>query len=136
MQKLISLALALWSLVAIVSAHGTIKSPTQRGVGTAMFDACGETLYNNQKADPAGNIEGLLKILPYDQPLKPTCHLWLCKGYQFDDNKSNVYGYSLGEVVPIEVDIHAVSRPVPPRHMQLSLRPGKKGGDGKLIDWR
>ena len=113
MQKLISLALALWSLVAIVSAHGTIKSPTPRTPGATMGKFCGDTIYGNQEADPAGNIEGLLqnreKIVDY-----AACHIWLCKGYQFDDNKSNVHSYSPGEVVPIEVDIHAVSRPVPP----------------------
>ena len=54
----------------------------------------------------------------YNKEIKDhnACNIWLCKGYQFDDNKSNVRSYSGGEVVPIRVELIAVSRlaPMPP----------------------
>ena len=117
MQGLLSLALALWTLVATVSAHGIMRSPTPRIPGATLRKVCGDGIANLQSTDlnRAGHIQGLVM---YNKEIKDhnACNIWLCKGYQFDDNKSNVQSYSGGEVVPIRVELIAVSRlaPMPP----------------------
>jgi hypothetical protein len=107
MQKFASLAFVFSGFVATVSAHGYIVSPPRRAPGSAMEAVCGNTIYNNQKADNAGPVQLLMQsansIVDTD-----ACNLWLCKGYQFDDNKENVQTYSLGQTIEMEVNIVAV----------------------------
>lgn len=107
MQKLTPLALS--ALVAIVSAHGVIVIPPPRAPGAAMRAACGEAIYSSQSADNTSDVEGLL-LHANSIVDKSACNLWLCKGYQFEDNKANVQSYSPGEVVPIQVKVVVVSR--------------------------
>lgn len=100
--------LAAAGLISLANAHGYITTPKPRLPGTAMSSACGEQIYNNQKSDRAGNVQGELQIgagqEDYDEE---ACHIWLCKGYQFDDNKENVQQYSAGQTVDFVVDIIA-----------------------------
>ena len=101
-----TILLALAGLLYSVSAHGFIVSPSPRTPGEAYQAACGNTLYNNQKSDPAGPIELLMQSASSITDAAK-CHLWLCKGYQFDDNTANVHTYSLGETIPMKVEIRA-----------------------------
>ncbi|KAI5852065.1 hypothetical protein BZA05DRAFT_372955 [Tricharina praecox] len=101
-----TILLALASLLSSVSAHGVIVSPTPRTPGTAYEAACGNTIYNNQKADQAGPIQLLMQSASSITDLD-ACNLWLCKGYQFDDNTANVQTYTPGETIQMQVDIRA-----------------------------
>lgn len=103
--------LALSSLAALPSltqAHGFISKPQPRMPGSAMQSACGEQVYNNQKSDNYGNIQGELQITQgQDDYDEAKCNIWLCKGYKLADNKANVQSYTAGQKVPIEIDIRA-----------------------------
>jgi hypothetical protein len=35
------------------------------------------------------------------------CKIWMCKGYKYADNTANVQKYTVGQKVPITVDIRA-----------------------------
>jgi hypothetical protein len=97
---------SLLALVASATAHGVIVSPPHRTPGTAYEAACGSTIYNNQASDQAGPVQLLMQSSSSITDAA-TCDLWLCKGYQFDDNTANVQSYTLGETVPWTVDIRA-----------------------------
>ncbi|KAL4798983.1 chitin binding domain-containing protein [Aspergillus venezuelensis] len=107
MQKTSTL-LAAAGLVSLANAHGYITTPSPRMPGSAMSSACGQQVYNNQNSDRAGNVQGELQVAAsqsdYDAE---ACHIWLCKGYQFDDNKDNVQSYTAGQTVDFEIDIIA-----------------------------
>ncbi|KAL4994298.1 chitin binding domain-containing protein [Aspergillus recurvatus] len=100
--------LAAAGLISLANAHGYISSPQPRMPGSAMASTCGQQVYNNQAADRAGNVQGELQVASsqsdYDAD---ACHIWLCKGYQFDDNKDNVQSYTAGETVDFVIDIVA-----------------------------
>ncbi|RAL15707.1 lytic polysaccharide monooxygenase [Aspergillus homomorphus CBS 101889] len=100
--------LALAGLVSMVNGHGFVTSPQPRMPGSAMEKACGQQVYNNQKADNYGNIQGELQITngqnDYDAE---ACDIWLCKGYKYADNTANVQSYKPGETVDFKVDIRA-----------------------------
>jgi predicted carbohydrate-binding protein with CBM5 and CBM33 domain len=95
-------------MIALVSAHGFILSPAPRMPGSAMSDACGQQMYNNQMGDNYGNVQGQLQVTngqtDYDAA---ACDVWLCKGYKYDDNTENVQEYTVGQEVDISVDIRA-----------------------------
>ncbi|KAK8080506.1 hypothetical protein PG997_008324 [Apiospora hydei] len=90
---------------ALVSAHGAISSPKPRSAGKAMAAACGQQVQNQQSSDAFGNIQGELQVAAKD--MTADCNLWLCKGFQFDDNSANVQSYTVGEKVPIKFDLRA-----------------------------
>ncbi|RDW90028.1 uncharacterized protein DSM5745_01803 [Aspergillus mulundensis] len=100
--------LAAAGLISLANAHGYITTPQPRMPGSAMSSACGQQVYNNQAADRAGNVQGELQVAnsqsDYDAD---ACHIWLCKGYQFDDNTDNVQSYTAGETVDFVIDIVA-----------------------------
>jgi len=108
MQNTVSKAMASASMIALVSAHGFILSPSPRMPGSAMSDACGQQMYNNQMGDNYGNVQGQLQVTngqtDYDAA---ACDVWLCKGYKYDDNTDNVQKYTVGQEVDISVDIRA-----------------------------
>jgi hypothetical protein len=98
----------LAAVIRLVSGHGIIEDPAPRLAGLAMKAACGEQVYNNQKSDSGGNIQGILQVAQNQKDYDPTkCNIALCKGYQFADNTANVQTYSPGQVVPIKVAIKA-----------------------------
>lgn len=99
-------AAALLALLPLVAAHGFIKSPTPRKPGNAFKAACGEQPFYQQSSDINGNVQGIKQVVgnSFDAA---DCNLWLCKGFQFDDNKDNVQSYKLGEKIPFEINIAA-----------------------------
>ncbi|KAI5776413.1 hypothetical protein EDC01DRAFT_605680, partial [Geopyxis carbonaria] len=99
-------AAGLLTLASTVAAHGYIVSPPRRAPGAAMEAVCGSTIYNNQKSDNAGPVQLLMQSASSIVDAAE-CNLFLCKGYQFDDNTDNVQSYALGETVPFSVDIVA-----------------------------
>src|SRR4051794_38856140 len=103
-----SALLSLGAIIAHVSAHGFITSPPPRQPGQAMRAACGQQAFNNQNSDQGGNIQGLLQVTQTQSDFNAAeCDVWLCKGYQFDDNTANVRTFPAGQTVPIKVDIRA-----------------------------
>ncbi|KAF5663518.1 hypothetical protein FHETE_7465 [Fusarium heterosporum] len=99
-------AAALLTLVPLVAAHGFIKSPAPRMPGDAFKAACGEQPFYQQTSDINGNVQGIKQVVG-DSFKASDCNLWLCKGFQFDDNKDNVQSYSLGEKIDFDITIAA-----------------------------
>ncbi|KFH44916.1 hypothetical protein ACRE_042860 [Hapsidospora chrysogenum ATCC 11550] len=59
------------------------------------------------KLDIAGPIENSVAVIDSDY----NCNLFLCRGYQYDDNTSNTLALSAGDVVDIHIDIIAGHKP-------------------------
>lgn len=96
----------LCALVANVLAHGVVQTPTPRTVGATATQACGTPVASKLKSDKFGPIEDAYK--KKDSTYNATaCHLFFCRGYQYEDNKSNTRVYTAGQVVPFTVDIEA-----------------------------
>jgi predicted carbohydrate-binding protein with CBM5 and CBM33 domain len=106
MKSLITSAILMLS--PLVSAHGSVTSPPARQPGPGMQKTCGEQVFNNQKSDNGGPVQQELNVAKSQKDYNPaTCDLFLCKGYAFDDNKSNVQSFSPGQVVPFKAKITA-----------------------------
>ncbi|KAF9522869.1 hypothetical protein CPB83DRAFT_776376 [Crepidotus variabilis] len=98
--------LVLTALVGSALGHGKVTIPTPRAPGTAAQAACGAGAYKVLTSDLWGPIENAAAKV--DSGYNATaCHLYFCKGYQFDDNKSNVYTYTPGQTVTFHVSIEA-----------------------------
>lgn len=92
-----------------VSAHGRVTSPTPRPLGDAMKSACGEQVWNMQSSDNNGNIQTMAQIGTSQSDFDATkCHLWQCRGYQFDDaTADSIQSFTAGQKVPFVVDVAA-----------------------------
>lgn len=63
-------------------------------------------MVNFYKADNTSYPEALLRANPgglKDEYNAKNCNLWLCKGYQFGDNKAGVQTYTAGQEVHYKV---------------------------------
>ncbi|KAF2145034.1 uncharacterized protein K452DRAFT_284424 [Aplosporella prunicola CBS 121167] len=99
---------SLPALATTVLGHGFVTKPTARMPGDAMAAACGQQVYNNQKSDNYGNIQGELQVASSQSDYDAAkCDIWLCKGYKLADNKDNVQSYTAGQKVTFEVDVRA-----------------------------
>lgn len=99
---------ALPILASVVAGHGFVTSPQPRMPGDAMAAACGQQVYNNQKSDNYGNIQGELQVASSQSDYDAAkCDIWLCKGYKLDDNKDNVQTYTPGQTINFKVDVRA-----------------------------
>ncbi|PVF94247.1 hypothetical protein CPB86DRAFT_800596 [Serendipita vermifera] len=101
----ITLLFAPLSVIGLVTAHGIIKVPKTRVIGSAMLAACGQRPYDTLKSDPYGPIETAADRLGADST--SDCDLYFCKGYKWSDNGNFYYNYSIGEVVNMQTDIVA-----------------------------
>ncbi|KAL0948194.1 hypothetical protein HGRIS_010802 [Hohenbuehelia grisea] len=105
MSRLLS-ALSLCALFVSVLGHAVVTTPTPRAIGSANQAACGTGVYNSLKSDKTGPIE--FAVAKIDSGYNAAaCHLYFCRGLQFDDNKSNTRKYAAGTVVPFHVDLVA-----------------------------
>lgn len=59
------------------------------------------------EVDKAGPIENSVEVIDADY----NCNLFLCRGYQFDDNTENILSLAAGDVVDIHIDIIAGHKP-------------------------
>lgn len=97
---------AALTLIPLVAAHGFVRSPPPRKPGDAFKAACGEQPFYQQSADINGNVQGIFQVVGTGaDPAK--CNLWLCKGFQQEDNADNVQTYSLGQEIDFDVNIAA-----------------------------
>ncbi|KAH6667930.1 hypothetical protein B0J14DRAFT_489318 [Halenospora varia] len=102
----ISTLLTPLALLATVTAHGVITKPIPRAVGTASTAACGSAVASKIKADITDHVEGLPEAAAKDSTYKAAaCNLWLCRGLQYEDNVANVQKWTVGQKVPIEVNL-------------------------------
>jgi Lytic polysaccharide mono-oxygenase, cellulose-degrading len=93
---------------SVVAGHGMIVTPKPRLPGNAMKAACGQTVEMVQSSDNFGNIQDeLQKTAGQSDYNAKACHIWLCKGYQYEDNVANVQHYTAGQTIPMHVDIRA-----------------------------
>lgn len=100
--------IAFTSLLSTVAAHGMVTSPPPRALGLNFKDACGEQLFNNQNADPYGNIQALAQLIKADDFNATACDLAFCKGYQFSDaNAADIQQFTAGQTLPMKVEIRA-----------------------------
>ncbi|KAJ7366121.1 hypothetical protein DFH08DRAFT_948172 [Mycena albidolilacea] len=105
-MKLFSQVLLSLSLVAAAVAHGTVTTPTPRALGPANLAACGIIVNTILKSDKYGPIENSA-ISPGPTYNATACHLFFCRGYQFEDNVNNTRVYAPGTSVPFHVDMEA-----------------------------
>lgn len=92
-----------------VSAHGRLTSPTPRPLGDSFKTACGAQVYSQISSDPNGNIQTMAQVgesqSDYDAS---ACHLWQCRGYQFDDATSDsIQTFTPGQTIDFAVTIAA-----------------------------
>ncbi|KAL1734440.1 hypothetical protein EV714DRAFT_281183 [Schizophyllum commune] len=104
----LSAASVLLALAARVVAHGKLTSPAPRSdtVGEAFGAACGQQMLSQVTSDPYGNFQGEMQVAGSDFDATK-CNVGLCKGYQFADNQANVQTYTLGQTIPMVVEIRA-----------------------------
>lgn len=101
-------AAAMFALVPAIYGHGKITSPPAREPGPAMEAVCGQQVYDNQASNDQGNSQNELQIAQSQSDYNAAkCNLFLCKGYQFQDNTANVQTLSPGQVVPMTAVISA-----------------------------
>lgn len=96
------------ALVTVASAHGLVTKPATREPGAATAAVCGETMVKFYKSDNTSYPEALMRAHGLDKDYNAAkCNLYLCKGFQFDDNKAagDVQSYKAGDVVDLEVYI-------------------------------
>lgn len=103
-----AILLSAAGLIASVSAHGSISSPTPRAPGAAMAAACGQQVEVNQASDHNGNIQGMLQVASSQSDYDAAkCQIWLCKGYKYEDNTDKVQSWKPGQVVPFTFNVAA-----------------------------
>lgn len=92
-----------------VSAHGHLVSPTPRPLGDAMKASCGAQVWNQMSSDLNGNIQTMAQVGTSQSDFDAAaCHLWQCRGYQFDDaSAATIQSFAAGEVVPVTVTVAA-----------------------------
>lgn len=97
--------LPLSALAGLAASHGMLASPETRTPGAATAAACGQAMADFYLEDPTSYPEAFMRTPDWDADVGPSCNLYLCKGYQFDDNTENVLEYTTGEEVDMEVFI-------------------------------
>ncbi|KAL2208628.1 hypothetical protein CC79DRAFT_1381754 [Sarocladium strictum] len=95
------------SVVHLTWGHAVVTSPTPRGSGDTQVATCGAAVTKKLLSDKAGPLENSLAVADSDYD----CNLFLCRGYQFEDNANSVLALSEGDVVDFQVDIIAGHRP-------------------------
>ena len=107
-MKVTSISVILAALLPAVSAHGDVTSPKPRSPGPAFGSACSQQALNQQTSDHFGNVQSELQVATQQKDYNPAkCNFFLCKGYQFDDNKDNVQAYTAGQKIDMTVEIRA-----------------------------
>ncbi|OAA68268.1 Chitin-binding, domain 3 [Niveomyces insectorum RCEF 264] len=102
------IAATLLGLAATLAhGHGIVTTPATREPGDATAAVCGQTMVDFYKQDNTSYPEALMRAHPVlgKDYNAAKCNLYLCRGYQFGDNKNGVQSYKPGDVVDMEVFI-------------------------------
>ena len=92
------------TLTTTAYAHGIITTPVPRAPGAASLAACGKAVIGLIKADNTSHVEGLPEAALTDSTYNAkACNLWLCKGLQYEGDRSLVQKYKPGQKVPVHV---------------------------------
>ncbi|KFY52701.1 hypothetical protein V496_08258 [Pseudogymnoascus sp. VKM F-4515 (FW-2607)] len=97
---LLSSAIGVWG-------HARIDSPQPRLTGNAHRSACGSAVVTKLESDKTGPIENSVSFIDDDY----NCDMFLCRGYQFEDNTSNAMKLHAGDVIPFHINLVAGHRP-------------------------
>ena len=98
--------IGLASLIPQSLAHGLVTKPATRQPGSATQSVCGAPMVSFYKADNTSYPEALKRGSGWDKGYNAAkCNLYLCRGFQFEDNKDQVQKYKPGDVVNMEVYI-------------------------------
>ncbi|ESK91639.1 chitin binding [Moniliophthora roreri MCA 2997] len=104
MFKLPSFTLSILIVRAI--AHAVVTDPIPREYGPAAESACGSAVYDVLTSDLTGPIENAEQKIDSSYDAE-ACHLYLCRGAQFDDNVDNTRIYEPGTKVSMKVNMVA-----------------------------
>ncbi|KAL0571511.1 hypothetical protein V5O48_010461 [Marasmius crinis-equi] len=122
MYKLLALIVA--TLVVRALGHARVTTPTPRNLGAAAQAACGAAVYkvltsgiflsrvlhqsciNAALIDLTGPLENANAKIDSAYNAE-ACHLYFCRGAQYQDNVNNTRVYKAGTVVPFHVDLVA-----------------------------
>jgi hypothetical protein len=96
---------SILALAALAYGHGLIESPKARAPGDATSAVCGAKLVQFYKQDPTSYPEAYKRTTNWQEGVTPQCNMYLCRGYEFADNKANVFNYKTGDKVDIKVTI-------------------------------
>jgi hypothetical protein len=108
MHLLSAAVISLTSLTGLSAAHGLVTKPAARTPGKATAAVCGAKLVAFYNADNTSYPEAFKRANPAgfgDDYNAAKCNQYLCKGFQFDDNKDHVQTYKTGQTVDMEVFI-------------------------------
>ncbi|KAH8880825.1 hypothetical protein GQ53DRAFT_522335 [Thozetella sp. PMI_491] len=98
--------ISLVSLATQIHGHGLVTKPVTREPGAATAAVCGSPMVAFYKADNTSYPEALKRSSGWDKGYNSAkCNLYLCKGFQFEDNKDQVQKYKPGDVIDMEVFI-------------------------------
>ncbi|OLN82379.1 hypothetical protein CCHL11_09762 [Colletotrichum chlorophyti] len=97
----------LVALATAVLGHGVVQTPEPRTSGPKQEELCGLAVTSQLESDAAGPIENAIKVADSDYK----CNLFLCRGYQYEDNEENVRAVKAGESIPFHIDLVAGHRP-------------------------
>ncbi|KFX99248.1 hypothetical protein V490_01876 [Pseudogymnoascus sp. VKM F-3557] len=90
-----------------VWGHARIDSPVPRLTGSAHVSACGSAVATKLESDNTGPIEN---SVPYiDANYK--CNIYLCRGYQYEDNTSRVMALNADDNIPFHINLVAGHKP-------------------------
>ncbi|ESK90776.1 chitin binding [Moniliophthora roreri MCA 2997] len=100
------LAIILVALATHAAAHAVVTTPTPRQFGPAAQEACGAAVYKSLTSDLTGPIEFSVRKIDTTYNAD-ACHIWFCRGAQYEDNVENTRVYEAGTVVPMKIDLVA-----------------------------
>jgi hypothetical protein len=104
---MLTTVLGLAAFTTRAYGHGLVTSPATRGPGNATAAVCGQTMVDFYRADNTSYPEHFFRTGGTSDPgYNPAlCNMWLCKGFQWEDNTLQLMPVVPGTVIPIEVFI-------------------------------
>ncbi|KAF9264568.1 hypothetical protein L218DRAFT_925896 [Marasmius fiardii PR-910] len=106
MYKLWLLTGTLATLVVNTFGHARVTTPTPRALGSVAQAACGAAVYKVLTSDLTGPLENAKAKIDGDYDAE-ACHLYFCRGAQYEDNVKNTRVYTPGTIVPFHIDLVA-----------------------------
>ncbi|KAI1267455.1 hypothetical protein F5Y18DRAFT_303480 [Xylariaceae sp. FL1019] len=122
--------LAALAFAGFVNGHARMTTPQPRVTGPKQVELCGALVTAVLESDLAGPIENAVDSADANY----NCNAYLCRGYQYEDNTSNVMALTAGDVIPCHIDLVAGHHPGWSNVSVVDLAANKIIGD-ELIYW-